>query len=132
MPPENSDDLVGIPVRAPKRASGELLAAQSAPTVEVGGRNAADEAIPLGEPTSVTAVSPDEQTRRDAERNREEANRALQKVVQADAERTDGLLRRSLRGLFTTAVAIVAGLGGLLLWTQLLQAIQILGMQPSW
>jgi uncharacterized membrane protein YcjF (UPF0283 family) len=132
MSPEDQDDLAGIPIGAPERASGEVRAAQSAPTVEIEGRDAADEAIPLGEADSVTAVSPDAQSRRDAERDREVADQALQKVLQADAERSDGILRRTCRGLFMTAIAIVAGFGGILLSTQLIQAIQILRTWPSW
>ncbi|HUY33866.1 MAG TPA: YcjF family protein [Pirellulales bacterium] len=132
MPPEDPDDLVGIPVRPPGRVSTEFRAAPRSSTAEIGGRNAADEAIPLGNPTSVTAVSPEAQSRRDAERYREDADQVLRKVLQADAERTNGILRRTCRRLFTTAVAVVAGFGGLLLCTQLIQAIQILTTWPSW
>jgi uncharacterized membrane protein YcjF (UPF0283 family) len=132
MPPEDLDDLVGIPIGPPQRPSRDFRAVPSSSTVEIGGRDAADEPIPLGNPMSVTAVSPESQSRRDAERYKAEADQALQKVLQADAERTDGILRRTCRGAFTTAIAIVAGFGGLLLCTQLIQAIQILATWPSW
>src|SRR5437879_6444403 len=102
MPPEDPDDLVGIPVRPPQWPSSEFRSVPARSAVEIDGRNAADEVIPLGHPTSVTAVSPEAQSRRHAERDREEAAQALQKVLQSDAEGTDGILRRTCRGLLTT------------------------------
>ncbi|MBI3675189.1 MAG: DUF697 domain-containing protein [Proteobacteria bacterium] len=132
MPPEDLDDLVGIPIGPAQQASGDIRGTPRTSSVGIGGRDAADEPIPLGNPMSVSAVSPETQSRRDAQRQKEEANQALQKVLQADADRTDGIVRRACRGVFTTTVAIVAGFGGLLLCTQVIQSIQILATWPSW
>ncbi|HVA48329.1 MAG TPA: YcjF family protein [Pirellulales bacterium] len=132
MPPEDLDDMVGIPVRAPRPVSQEPRTVSSASTAEPAGRNAADEAIPLGKPASVREVSLEVQRRRDEQSEAEEADAALQKTLRAETERAGATLRRAFRGFVITAVAVVAGLAGLMLCTQLIQAIQILTTWPTW
>ncbi|HQU45843.1 MAG TPA: hypothetical protein PK867_23715 [Pirellulales bacterium] len=70
--------------------------------------------------------------RRDEQNQVQEADEALQKTLRAETESAGAMLRRAFRGFIITAIAIVAGLAGLLLCTQLIQAIQILTTWPTW
>lgn len=132
MATEDLDDMVGIPVRAPRPVLEEMRAASGDSDLEAAGRNAADEAIPLGRPMAIREISADVQRSRDEQSRAQEADEALQKTLGADAERAAAALRRVLRGFVLTSVAVVAGLAGLLLVTQLIEAIQILTTWPTW
>lgn len=132
MPPEELDDMVGIPIRAPRPVSQEAQTVPSELAAEPAGRDAADEAIPLGRPTAVREVSADVQRRRDEQSQAQEAEDALQKALRAETEHASAMVRRVFRGFILTSVAIVASLAGLLIFTQLIEAIQILTTWPTW
>lgn len=130
MPPEDFDDMAGIPVRAPRPVLEEARVARS--ESETAGRDAADEPVPLGRPTSVREVPPEVQRRRDEQSHVQEADEALQKALRAETERAGTMLRRAFRRFVLAAVAVIAGLAGVLLGTQLIEAIQILATWPTW
>lgn len=132
VPADDLDDMVGLPVRAPRAVAVEDRVAARSPAGDVFGRDAADEAIPLGKPISVREVSLEEQRRRDEQCRTQEAEESLRKALRAETQGAGAALRRAIRGFVLTAVAVVAGLAALLLLTQLIEAIQILTTWPAW
>ena len=132
MPLEDEEDVhVGRPSMFAKAGSAGDGAVMTSSNEDIGGRNSADEPGPLGVATSVTSVSSDVQNKRNEVKKKQEADRVLAELL-AEAKLADGVVRRTIRHLSIATFVLLAGFGGFLLWTQLVQVIMILGTLPPW
>ena len=122
----SNDDIAGIPLMAPVKQIAVDPVVNEVEDVPLG-RDASDEPIPLGSPTKAIAVSPQVQSVRDAIRAKNEQERQFKELLRAEGERNQTIAGRFLRAVTITLVMVVAGLGALLFWTQLIQAIAIIG-----
>jgi len=132
MRSEDDNDQAGIPLMAPRYATEPSQVIEKPSTVVYSGRDAADEPLPLGNPKTITEVLPEVRIRRDAERGSLQLKRASDEARQLDAAESASVVRRILRSISIAAAALIVGIAGLVLWTQLVQAIQVLGTWSSW
>ena len=128
MSHDPTEDLAGIPVMAPPTKSSSDSSTRPLPRDPAGGRNPFDEAVPIGSPSSATPVPPAEQAQRDAKQAMDEQERQFREILRAESEHNKGLVTRVLRKLTVAFVLIVAGLGGLLLWTQVIQSLRVIAV----